>query len=74
VFGFNDLNTGLHLGLVLRLSRSGRQDDGMEMVGKLGGGAIQFGFVAVGQADQGARVIRNNECGHAADKAQCPVK
>ena len=47
---FDDLHADFDLGLVLRLSGAGRQNHGAVMVGKLDGGAVEFGFVAIGHA------------------------
>ena len=66
----NDLHTDFSLGLILRLSGPSGQDHRAVVVGEFGRCSIERRFITVGDGNQGARIIRNNQSGRTADKRQ----
>jgi hypothetical protein len=68
-----DLHADFDLGLVLRTIGARRQDHGAVVGSEFGHGALQFGVVAVGVADQGAWIVGDDQFGNATDESECPT-
>lgn len=69
----DDLHADFDLGLVLRTIGARRQDHGAVVGSEFGHGALQFGVVAVGVADQGAWIVGDDQFGNATDESECPT-
>ena len=62
----DDLHRGLDLGLVFRVVGTRRQDAAAVVTGKVQHGVRRPGLVAAGLRNHRARVVRNDQLGHAA--------
>lgn len=62
-----------HLSCIGSSRDSIRENHRVVVVGKFGGGSIEFGFVAVRPGDQGTRIVGHDQGRHTTDESQRPT-